>query len=467
MGLMDELKSVFVSDSAAAEQAAPSPTTTAASPSAQPATAGQVIPPAAPNTPIIIGERGQWPTSTGRIVEARAYKIPRRFENRHFLITGTTGSGKSTLFYQMFDQIRDREDKALIVDHGGENITRYYRPGDIILNPFDQRFPGWNPYNEIRTEFDHDNLSRFVIPDAHGESKAWSGYAQSIYAAVSRACEARGDTAVKSLLYYLMRAEPATLLEMLGDEPAAALFSKGSEKMGANARSIIGASMTAWRYLDEGPFSLRDWIEDDNDRRWVFLSYKESTFAAMRSFISMAVSIAINYGLDLPTDPNRRIWFSLDEFGTLPAMKVVSDALQKIRKKGGCVVAGMQSASQAVEEYGKEGATTLFANFNTYIALRPGDAETAELFSKHFGEQQVWRNDYSDNSGIGGGGHNSGESVSTKLHQQRVATYTELMLQDDLTAVIKLPGSLPVGHLKIPYVDRPKVAEPFIPRSKN
>lgn len=74
-------------------------------------------------------------------VKAHEYALKRGM-NRRFLITGTTGGGKSRLFYQMFDQIRDRGDKAIIVDHGGENIMRYFRPGDVILNPFDARFPG-------------------------------------------------------------------------------------------------------------------------------------------------------------------------------------------------------------------------------------------------------------------------------------------------------------------------------------
>lgn len=46
-------------------------------------------------------------------------------------------------------------------------------------------------------------------------------------------------------------------------EPAAALFMKGSEKMAANARSILGSYLTSWRYIDDkktadGGFSIRD-----------------------------------------------------------------------------------------------------------------------------------------------------------------------------------------------------------------
>ncbi len=456
MALFDNLKTVFGSTEEPGK-----PVTAALS-------ATSKVPPAdkkpAPPKDIVIGENGNWTTGSGQTVDAFATPFLIEDEARHILVTGTTGSGKSQFFYNMFDQIRERGDKAIIVDHGGENLARYWRPGDIVFNPFDERFPGWSPANEIREDFDHDNMARFVIPDGHGENASWHGYAQDIFASVSRIAAARGEDSLKNLLYLMLKASPESMRDLLVDEPAGALFDKGSEKMAANARSILGAHLKCWRYLKPGSFSIRDWVSNDNDRRWVFVSYKESNFAALRGFISMAVSVAMNYTMDLLPSDDRRIWFSLDEMATLGKIAAVADGLTKLRKYGGCVASGIQTTSQPQEAYGEKGATTLLANYNTYVALRPGDAETAEMFSRHFGEQEVWRNDYSDNSGIGGGGHNQGEGVSTKLHKKRVMTYTDLMMLDDLNAVIKLPGNIPVGYLKIPYSPRVENAAPYIPR---
>lgn len=419
---------------------------------------------------ITIGEAATWQSVSGKTIEARPYRMRKEWENRHTLIAGTTGAGKSTLFYQMFDQIAARgTDKALIIDHGGENIARYYSAerGDVILNPFDARCPGWSPFNEMRDEHDADNLAGFIVSDGVGEGAAWAGYAQAICAGVLRQQMIRGGASIADLVYLMTIADPEKLKELFGEfEPAASLYQKGSEKMAANARSILGDAIRSWRYIEDGKFSIRDWVENDNDKRWIFLSYKESSFRAIRGFLSMAVSIAINYTLDLKTDENRRIWFSLDEMASLPKMGVVTDALTKIRKKGGCVLAGLQAASQPQEIYGDKGATTLLANFNTWIGMRSGDADTAELFSRHFGEQEEWRRNYSDSTGQGNGGSNTGESVSTQLHTQRVLTYTESMLLPDLTAVVKFPGNLPCAYLKVPYVKRPMVAEPFIPRAR-
>lgn len=460
MAFFDDLKTALTGADSAS-QPNPLPTTAAApqkAPAAKPATNRL--------TPITIGGDGSWESANGKQIKARTYTVPPPIEPRHVLVTGTTGSGKSQFFQNIFDQVRERGDKAIIVDHGGESIARYYRPGDVILNPFDARFPGWNPHNEIREDFDHDNMARFIVPDGHGESAAWNEYAQSIYSSVSRICQQRlFDTSTATLLHYLLRADPAKMLELLDDEPAGALFARGSEKMAANARSILGAHLKPWRYFQPGDFSIREWAESDDDRRWVFVSYKESNFAALKGFISMAISIAINYTLDLKPSATRRIWFALDEMATLGKIGALTEGLAKLRKQGGCVVSGLQTFSQIKSSYGDHGATTLLANFNTWVALRPGDAETAEVFSKHFGEQEVWRNDFSDNAGLGGGGANQGESMSTKLHVQRVQTYTEIMMLDDLCAVVKFPGAIPVSFMKIPYSPRVENAAPYIPRS--
>ena len=451
MAFLKDLASVFSADSEDEREQPTAPKTASPKPGTE---------------RITIGGPGKWETARNVIAEAFPLQLKREFENRHFLIAGTNGSGKSQLIFQFQDAVRRRGDKALIVDHGGENVMRYWRPGDIVLNPFDDRFPGWNPFNEFREEFDHDNLARFVVPDGQGDQASWNEYAQSLYASISRATEREGRTSVKELLYYLLTASPEKLIPMLDGEPAGALFAKGSEKMAANARSILGANMKSWRYLAEGDFSLRDWVTNDNDKRWIFLSYKESSYAALKPFISMAVSIAITYALDLPEDIHRRIWFFLDELASLSKMTSLSEALAKIRKKGGCVVAGLQTVSQLREKYGHEGATTLMGNFNSWICTRPGDAETAEVFSKHFGEEDALKTSYTKNQGISGGGHNQGESEANAWHVERVQTYTELMRLDDLCAVVKLPGNLPVGFTRIPYLPRPKVAEAYIPRRK-
>lgn len=395
------------------------------------------------------------------------YSVPYWMENRHFLIGGTTGTGKTRLFLQIGAHARRRGDKALIVDHGGEQISRFYQPGDVIMNPFDGRYCGWSPYNELRDPWDADNLARYIIPDGVGSNAAWNSYAQAVVASLLRRCREEGQTRVGNLIYHAIATSAEDLQKFVGwNEPAVGMLDPKNEKMFASVRGIQATCLAPHRYVnDEGDFSLREWVQDDRDRRWVFITYRDSMFGALRSLISTWVSLAIMYCLDMEEDESRRIWFFLDELGTLDKLPALVDALTKIRKKGGCVVAGLQALSQfqAPDRYGHEGATTLLANFRTWITLACGDADTAEMFSRHFGEQEIWRESYGDNQSYGSG-TNLGENVNTALHEQRVLKYTELMSLPDLEGWVKFPGGAPVGTIHAPIIDYPQQTPVFVPQ---
>ena len=82
----------------------------------------------------------------------RPLRIPRDAENKHFLIVGDTGSGKSSIIRQMLYQVDARGDSAIVYDPACEFVKQFYdeRRGDIVLNPLDARMPYWNPSKELR-----------------------------------------------------------------------------------------------------------------------------------------------------------------------------------------------------------------------------------------------------------------------------------------------------------------------------
>src|SRR5260370_30383992 len=79
-------------------------------------------------------------------------RIPRDSENKHFLIVGDTGSGKSSIIRQMPYQVDARGDIAIVYDPACEFVKQFYneRRGDIVLNPLDAPMPYWNPSKELR-----------------------------------------------------------------------------------------------------------------------------------------------------------------------------------------------------------------------------------------------------------------------------------------------------------------------------
>ena len=79
-------------------------------------------------------------------------RIPRDAENKHFLIVGDTGSGKTSIIRQMLLQVEARRESAIVYDPACEFVKQFYDPhrGDIVLNPLDARMPFWSPSLELR-----------------------------------------------------------------------------------------------------------------------------------------------------------------------------------------------------------------------------------------------------------------------------------------------------------------------------
>src|SRR5271165_6967753 len=95
---------------------------------------------------------GAWPL---RLISSRGMTgmrigtsvIPTNRECEHFLVTGSPGSGKSTLIRHMLAQIQERRQRAIVLDPDAEFVQEFYdeKRGDVVLNPLDARCPFWSP----------------------------------------------------------------------------------------------------------------------------------------------------------------------------------------------------------------------------------------------------------------------------------------------------------------------------------
>src|SRR5690554_6875472 len=93
--------------------------------------------------------------------------IPTSAESKHFAIGGATGTGKTTVMKEMMYGVMKRGGKQVILDPDGEFLETFYRPGDVILNPYDERSVGWSFFNEIRNEYDFNRYARSMRSEEH------------------------------------------------------------------------------------------------------------------------------------------------------------------------------------------------------------------------------------------------------------------------------------------------------------
>ncbi|MHB1516265.1 MAG: type IV secretion system DNA-binding domain-containing protein [Acidiferrobacteraceae bacterium] len=391
--------------------------------------------------------------------------LPSAIEPQHFLLAGSTGTGKSLAMSSMVSVIRDRrDDRAVVVDPGGEMMARFWRDGDVVLNPLDARSVIWSPFAEMASAHDADRIAKSMLPDidGSGDSQQWQLYAQGLVAAVlQRLSEAQHATNA-DLVHVLTVARAEDIEPMIAGLPASTLFDTGASRMLSSVRGIIGSYLPAYRFLpadaDSGSFSIRRWIEGGTG--WLWIPIRNDMMASMRPLISAWVGEAVGASLSLRPDRERRMWLMMDELASLGRVQSLADALTQGRKFGLCSVAGLQTVSQLRGAYGQHGAQTLLSCFSSQLVLRAGDPETADWCSRLLGEQQLSRRVQSE--GTGGGGSHSGESEQISI--ERAVLPSEIAGLRDRHGYLRLSGDYPIARVEIPIPpELDEVCPPFIP----
>jgi hypothetical protein len=216
-------------------------------------------------------------------------------EIKHFKFMGTTGTGKSTVMRELLHAALWRGDRAVIADPDGGYLSRFYTPsrGDVILNPFDARSTKWDVFAELRNAYDVDELAQAFIPD-RGSDPPWTGFARTLFAAVTRQAQASGIHDVGELYRLLVIAPKAELQLLVAGTPAAPFLAEGSDKLFQGARSTVTAAVKSLDFVraqKRALFSVREWIK--SGQGVLFLPYQADQIAALKAIISIWMRLAV------------------------------------------------------------------------------------------------------------------------------------------------------------------------------
>lgn len=396
-------------------------------------------------------------------------------ETQHMMVCGTTGTGKSTCFYHLFPQIRKQGQRAIIVDTTGEFVARFYREKeDILINPFDRRSVGWNPWVDCRTPYHFDELASAFIPQT-GQDIFWASSARTVFSEAMAHLSRENMEDVETLLSLLLETSLKDLYDILKKTPAGSLVDPAGDRTAMSIRSHLSPYLKSLRYLNQNKrgFSVRDWVQKGENitgkgkqkgsgPRWLFIVATPDQRDTLKPLMTGLLTTAINSLLSMAPEPSRRLWFVIDELASLHKQDALSKALAEIRKYGGCMAVGIQNIPQLQGLYGHAETKSLTSLFNTKVIFRNGDPETAKHMSQMLGEQEVKE----ATEGISYGAHQMRDGVT--LNEQKrlkpVVSANDIMGLDDLEAYIKLPGNLPIAKVKIEMAQAERVCKGFIPK---
>jgi type IV conjugative transfer system coupling protein TraD len=392
--------------------------------------------------------------------------VPRAFEPEHILICGAPGTGKTHLILQMLVGIRKEGQRAIIYDTAGTFVEKFYRPGhDILLNPLDARSDHWSPWVDVPRVYHYDQIAEATIPDTSGDP-FWAKAPRGTLVAVMRKLARDNRMLMSVLLDTVMRSKLKDLATFATGTDAAAFISVEGERTSAGIQAELASVMRSFSYLDDtrDGFSIRDWVSNERDDSWLFITVQEDQLPSLRPLITVWLDIAISAILSIQPDHRRRLYCIIDELPSLQRLPSLSRFLARARKYGGCGILGFQSYPQLEATYGAKEAAAVTGYCSTWVALRANDTLTAKHVSENLG--QVEQVEANEGMSYGVNDMRDGVNLSRTQVTRPLVMPTEVTNLPNMAGFLRFGRNLPVLRFQDRYEPLPTRFPAFVDRTE-
>ena len=371
---------------------------------------------------------------------------PIELQDKHGLVSGTTGVGKSTFIKSFILQMRAFGRRAIIVDLNGEFAAVFKNKSDLIFNPFIPGSVRWNPLSEIRSVGDVDMVLKAALPTGlSADEEGWRQSARQFLRVLLLRLREDKELNMARLRYFVLEAGEKELAAFLqaGDQP----YRIQANQMMSTVKSIVQNCVNDLSLASaDSDFSICEWVR--TGKGFIFIAPQDKDLAALAPLISTFINLALAQALSAPV--GRRyapIALVVDELATFDLDKFEA-VLEKGRKFGLLAIAGIQTVAQLRKKFGADGASILLACFRTKLIFNPGDAETAKRMSEEIGSQVIERREMTTSRGQG----RASSSVAWRRETRQAVTAESLNELPDLNAYLKLGGNYPIARIAIPFV---------------
>ncbi|RMB09043.1 type IV secretion system DNA-binding domain-containing protein [Eilatimonas milleporae] len=391
-------------------------------------------------------------------------RLPHFFETMNLAMVGASRTGKSRQIIDALIAIRQGRQKAVIYDFGGLFIKHFYRPGkDYILNPMDERSVEWRPWYDLTEAPHYAQQAHSLFPDERGQEPFWTLSARAVYAALTRKLATFKDRkpSIEDLLYWTLQSKAEDVVDFLEGTEATSAF--GKDKTASSVMAHVAAYLQSFNYLKtEGqPFSLRQWVQNEEDEGWLFIATRDDHVDAVRPLISLWMDIVVSAIMTLPENMNRRIFYIIDELTTLNALPSLPKALAHAAKYGGSGIIGYQSKPLLEGKYGNA-AAAISGGCHTKCIYRCNDNETCKWAEDAIGSAE--QAESNDGISFGINDIRDGRSVNIVRRSQPIVMASEINNLKNLQFYFRAGSNTPVVPIELIYQELPQVAHDFIPR---
>lgn len=390
-------------------------------------------------------------------------------ETRHFLVTGSTGSGKTNLIHNLIPQIIKKKQPIIFVDQTGEMISKYcdnFDRADCIFNPLDDRSVFWDFNADCKTREDLDIFAKILIGfnKKHSNDDFWEISAREVF--VDTICKLReqGIYDLNKYIDTICQSDNDAMYALLQSKDSARHFIGDNDKVSASIISVLISNIKPLRYFAEGKkteidgnttysnaASLTEYLDyvKRGDNTCLFLALKPGSRSLTMPIISAMIELTMTKLMNIGIYKDRKLWFVFDELSALGRLPALSQIMTEGRKYEACVIAGLQSLNQIYDNYGHYGGSTIFSQFGTCFYFQNPDTSIASMFSKMCGNTTITK--HQKNTSFGANEFRDG--VSYNEHQQ-----TKPLLETNALAklnigecyVLSNDNSVKIAKIKVP-----------------
>ncbi|MBA8667353.1 type IV secretion system DNA-binding domain-containing protein [Holosporaceae bacterium 'Namur'] len=383
-------------------------------------------------------------------------------EQSHTLVIGSTGAGKSRIIEVILHQLRQRRKKAIIIDIKGDFIQNFYRPemNDVILNPLDKRGRNWSIFNETDALKGFSTIAKSLLPN-NSRDPIWVDAARGVLSEMAM-LHYNEKPSLSELADKILKTDLPTLTKLLEKTASNKVINEEIEKAALSVLMVLSTYLRPLKLYrsNKDCFSITDWVKDDKQNNFLFISSCEDVKEDINPLVSAQVDIAIRALRSLKQKSKiPKVWFILDELPYFEQpIPSLAGGLATARSFGGCFVLGTQDMSALAKIYSDKAAQSIANNCRTKIFMNVEGNETAKWCSDALGigEIEEWH------EGISYGSHEMRDGIQVNRTRtiRQTALPSEFMLLKLGEGYIKFPGFEPT-KFKFKSCDFKAVANSF------
>jgi type IV secretory pathway TraG/TraD family ATPase VirD4 len=210
----------------------------------------------------------------------------------------------------------------------------------------------------------------------------------------------------------------------------------------------------------DGSFSITEWLNDPRPGT-IFITNYADVKDTLRPILSLFVDLLGRKLLSMKDDHHRRVFFILDEFGTLQRLSTIKDLLTLSRSKGGAAFIGIQDKGQIDKIYSPEFSQSILNACGNSIIFRVSDPVTAKYLSDRIGKTEILQTEQALSMGVAD--NRDGVSLIRRSVEKDLVLPSEIMNMRDLDAYVKF-ANYSFTKVRFEYKRYPEKHESFIVR---